>query len=177
MSKEKIYHQSEGIVVTSSRVTFPETSTDYVLRNISSVSVGGNGLRAIGLVYGVILGLCGIFAFVFGAAMIGIILIVIAGLCLLLKDKYAVVVVSGGGDPKRHLSFKNKEDCNTIVKQINNAILDIDKNRNSEPKSKSESNSNSLSLDEIRKLKDLLDDGVITEEEFQEKKKDLLKKM
>ena len=175
MSEEKIYHQSEGIVVTSSRVTFPETSTDYVLRNISSVSVGGNGMRIIGLIYGVLLGLCGIFAFVYGAATLGIILIVIAGLCLLLKDKYAVVVVSGGGTPQRHLSFKNKEDCNTIVKQINNAILDIDKNKNSE--SKSESNSNSLSLDEIRKLKDLLDDGVITEEEFQEKKKDLLKKM
>ncbi|WP_353096214.1 PH domain-containing protein [Tissierella praeacuta] len=61
----------------------------------------------------------------------------------------------------------NAKQANNILQKIQGILFD---------KKKSDSNDNKKAseADEIRKYKDLLDDGIITEEEFDKKKKELL---
>lgn len=60
----------------------------------------------------------------------------------------------------------DKAQAQNINNQIHDLLLKL--------KSKPEPAATSLNYDEIYKLKQLLDDGLITEEEFQKKKSDIL---
>ena len=59
-----------------------------------------------------------------------------------------------------------------VVDAINKALLEIDKVWDS--KNNDNANDNDDSADKIKKFKDLLDSGAITQEEYDAKKKDLL---
>ena len=182
MTKEKIYFEDKGVSVSSSRVILHDLlgkKTNIVLRNISSVKVNsvndGNGIVGIG---------CGGFIVLAGFGTIvsednpilGLMMLVCGGLMMYyLRNKmtYYVGVNAGGGEKfLNYMPSKDEEKPNQVVQAINEAILDLDKN-NSKSQG-STSNSENSSLDEIKKLKELLDSGIITQEEFDLKKKDLL---
>ncbi len=116
--------------------------------------------------------LCGgLFIYLGAPPLIGISMIVVGLFCLLLKDKYCVQVDSGG-TPTIGLETPIKEKADEIVEEINKALLDLDNTENSSSNSQTEDKS--LSADELKKLKNLLDEGVITQKEFDKKKKEIL---
>ena len=69
----------------------------------------------------------------------------------------------------RAIAFADMENGKEIIKAISNLISDRKKGSNVVNVSSSQSNA-----DELKKYKDLLDSGIITQEEFDAKKKQLL---
>ena len=70
--------------------------------------------------------------------------------------------------------FANGQHQNSLKTQ---GYLDKKRDENSEKSNSSKNNNENDNLDKLKKLSDLKDQGIITEEEFQNKKKDLLDKM
>ena len=176
MSKdEKIYYEKGDVIVTASRVVLGDKN--FVLRNISAVQVISDEVGS--------LWYCWLGAVLFGVLGIGnlqdtpilsmlmfLFVIGFVSAALLLKDSH-YVEVSSGGTPTNTIKSNTKDFPQEIVDAINNALLDLDKNRTPEGSSDDTASSNS-STDEILKLKNLLDAGALTQEEFDAKKKELL---
>jgi|TARA_Y100000294_G_C8360474_1_gene258540 hypothetical protein len=170
---EKVYLESAGknVRVTSSRVVLGDKN--FVLRNISAVQVFSQKLKMMGIAFCILFILVGLWAgSEFESLTVTIIFIGIGLLYLLFKDKH-FVQVSSGGTPTNTIHSPTTEFPNQVVEAINNALLDLDNNRTSE-ESTDESDSSGSSADEILKLKQLLDAGAITQEEYDAKKKELL---
>ena len=170
---EKIYLESAGknVTVTSSRVVLGDKN--FVLRNISAVQVFSQKMRWLGIL--------GCVGFIGGGLFFGTVLelpiitvvgIVIGLLYLLMKDKH-FVQVSSGGTPTNTIHSPTIEFPNQVVEAINNALLDLDKNRTT-GESTGDSSGSKSAADELKELKELLDAGIITQEEFDAKKKELL---
>jgi len=81
-----------------------------------------------------------------------------------------------GGNEKSKGAFEATQDENSVMfKKSSNDIAISMKNKIEELQRKKDNNHNSLSgADEILKYKQLLDNGIITQEEFNSKKKDIL---
>jgi len=89
---------------------------------------------------------------------------------------YIQITVPGGLESKKGL-FDATQDENTVIfTKKNNELVDQIKSKIEELISRQHTGYiNQLSpADEIRKYKELLDDGLITQEEFEKKKKQLL---
>lgn len=89
---------------------------------------------------------------------------------------YIQITVPGGLESKKGL-FDATQDENTVIfSKKNNELVDQIKSKIEELISRQHTGYiNQLSpADEIRKYKELLDDGLITQEEFEKKKKQLL---
>jgi len=174
---EKVYIESKekNVRVTSSRVVLGDKN--FVLRNISSVQVETvkMGSPILFWVATALFGFLGIMTMAM-EPFISFIMIIFAVvfLCaaLFLKDSH-YVQVSSGGTPTDTVKSDTAEFPNQIVEAINNALLDLDKNQTSQ-EGTAESGSSNSPTDEILKLKQLLDAGAITQEEYDTKKKELL---
>ena len=170
---EKVYIESKGknVRVTSSRVVLGDKN--FVLRNISAVQLFIEKQKTWGIVCCLIMVVCGIIAFVQFESIGLLVGTTIIGLfCLLLKDKH-FVQISSGGTPTNTINSPTMEFPNQVIEAINNALLDLDKNQTSQ-EGTAESGSSNSPTDEILKLKQLLDAGAITQEEYDTKKKELL---
>tara|TARA_Y100001970_G_scaffold28497_2_gene34916 strand:+ start:10933 stop:11460 length:528 start_codon:yes stop_codon:yes gene_type:complete len=173
MSEEKTYLKGDDFEVTSSKVVVG--STTYALRNIAGTSVNQTnfGWKIAGwmcIVFGVLPLLVGFFTFtvVFALIMVG------CGLYLLtIKEKW-YVVISSGGKESGFLHHVDKKPVEDVVEAINQALLDLDKYSREAQAASKQDNSDVSSADELIKLKGLLDDGVITQEDFDAKKKEIL---
>jgi len=170
---EKIYLESAGknVTVTSSRVVLGDKN--FVLRNISAVQVFSQNQKTMGIVccIGFVIG--GLFfGSEFDEPVITFIGIGVGLLYLLMKDKH-FVQVSSGGTPTNTIHSPTIEFPNQVVEAINNALLDLDKNRTT-GESTGDSSGSKSAADELKELKELLDAGIITQEEFDAKKKELL---
>ena len=184
MSKEKIYYEEGPLSVSSSRVVLvgiDGKEENIVLRNISSVRVNsqsdGNGFAGKGCGGFLIIAGLGAFTAVDGGddIALGLAFILIgAAMMYFLKNKttYYVGITAGAGTWTNYVTSDTDEKPKKIVEAINSALLDLDKY--SRESQSSTSNSENSSLDEIKKLKELLDSGIITQEEFDLKKKELL---
>ena len=170
---EKIYLESsrKNVRVTSSRVVLG--AKNFVLRNISAVQVFSQKLKTIGIVVCLILVGCGIMMSAMFEAVVWFVGYTILGLLfLLMKDKH-FVQVSSGGTPTNTIHSPTIEFPNQVVEAINDALLDLDKNRTSE-KGTGDSGGSKSVAEELKELKGLLDAEIITQEEFDAKKKELL---
>ncbi len=80
-----------------------------------------------------------------------------------------------GGNEKGKGAFEAVQDENSVMfKKKDNDIAIKIKEKVEELQQRSSSNTSVSGADEIKKYKELLDEGVITEEEFNKKKKEIL---
>ena len=174
MSEEKTYLKGDDFEVTSSKVVVG--STTYALRNIAGTSIkqqiqGGKIGGAMMIFMGIVPLLIsfGMFTLVFAAIMIG------GGILMIkyLLDKW-YVVISSGGQESGFLFNVDKEPVEAVVNAIDQALLDLDKYNRQAQSAPKQVNSTNSSADELTKLKGLLDEGVITQEDFDAKKKEIL---
>jgi len=180
MKKEKIYFEntSNGITVSSSRVVIGEKS--FVLRNISAVQVGINSPDRVALIFfGIIcFGIAWIGNFVGGSlwTIIAIAALIVGAWIIYTgitdTDQYNVKIDSGGTSNFTLIGCETRELPEKVVDAINKALLEIDKVGDSE--NNDNANDNDDSANKIKKFKDLLDSGAITQDEFDAKKKELL---
>ena len=178
MSEEKIYLKGDDFEVTSSKVVVG--STTYALRNIAGTSIQEQkqGGKIVGWTFIVI----GILFFIFSvsspisivSAIAPVSFFFIIGFLFIkfLKDKW-FVKISSGGIQSNILHNIEKKPVQDVVDAINQALLDLDSNKE---KSKAQKvvDGPELSANELTKLKGLLDEGVITQEDFDAKKKEIL---
>ena len=181
MSKEKTYLKGNDFEVTSTKVVvkniaFNKTTT-FALRNISGTSVGCNNGKTIGIVGGFACVLLALWFLYIEVPLLGFFLVAIGVLFFFLaNDTYYVEIASGGIKLKQNetVCSQDKSHIEKIVQAINGALLDLDALNISEPSKSSQKEGDSSSIDELKKFKSLLDDGVITQEDFDAKKKEIL---
>lgn len=85
---------------------------------------------------------------------------------------YFVIKITGEAD-HMYAPLRGKEQTAIAVKRINEAIAAY-KKKNSAPAATTVVVNNASAADELKKFKELLDCGIITQEEFDAKKKQLL---
>ncbi len=170
--KEKIYLEYGDVKVTSSRVVLGDQT--FVLRNISSTKVFEHKDSQLGIIFA---GVIGAFGIVLSMVSLipGLICFVAAiAVFFMFSDSYSVRVTSGGTAPSDLMSSKTKDDPEKIVNAINQALLDLDSKEVELKDSKTSTTSQKTAAEEIKDLKELLDSGALTQEEFDAKKKELL---
>ena len=187
MNEEKIYYtvalkNGGEVKVTNSRLVFRACPTDqnFVLRNIAAIRSQKMPNAILAKIFGGIIAFFGLMMVFFGTRLgggfigVGLILVICGILCFFIKDTWAVVV-DAGGTPKNGFMTKDENEATSVVEEVNNALLDLDKyNRNPGDSNSDVDNKTSSSIDEIKKMKELLDAGALTQEEFDAKKKELL---
>jgi hypothetical protein len=183
MSEQKIYFEEGDVSVTTSRVVLGDDN--FVLKNISAVKVASQKRRLLGFA------IAALFLFWFYStstlkytggttkfaphALTYPLLIPAIASLYFLRDRY-FIEISFGGKPSKFLESQKKMDLHSkVVDAINNALFDLDKKSNSSDiESEKTDDKNNDATDEVMKLKGLLDNGAITQEEFDKKKKELL---
>jgi len=177
MSKEKIYFEEGDVSVTSSRVLIGEVN--HILRNIEFTRVTYEPSQATTFYVG------GVVALAFGIGcwlnpsginymgIFAIVFLVTAGITfymgVLQKKEYGVTIKSVG-NWSNILESETDELPTKVVDAINSALLDLDKLGESE---KSDEKSDDSS-EELSKYKKMFDDGIITQEEYDAKRKQIL---
>ena len=175
MAEEKIYFQQDNVTVTSSKVIMEDKN--FVLGNISTVKFGIHQNARVAKIIGIILFVVGVgFGFITNwndsGMAVAIVFSVIAAGLFLMKNKYCVQV-SAGGHAIPYLISKTPETPQKVAEAINNALLDLNNNQEAE-KSNEKSDGEPDKGEELRKFKKMLDEGLITQDEYDAKKKELL---
>lgn len=180
---EKIYLEEGVVKVTSSRVVLGEKN--FVLRNISAVEVWSDGrgelakkqsiLIAVGGFIFLILSLISVTGLSKGTAHPSIFLVplfffIFAYFCSKTKNSY-FVQISTSGTTNNTVKSSTRDFPEKAVKAINDALLDLD---NSEKNNTPTSTQSSDSGSELKKFKQMLDDGLISQEDYDAKKKQIL---
>ena len=193
---EKIYYASQVCQVTASRVVIGDKQ--FVLRNVSAVALEkDSNKKKMQLIMRICLGF-GILIFVggvlgsaaespdaadsFAGAIVGAAfwLTIAAYAKLRTKEQYSVRIDSGGTSSNGIIS-KTPDIPQEIVAAINQALIDLDAQDAlktqpppAPPQAPVAPSPDSDPADKILKFKALLDAGAITQEEFDQKKKQLL---
>ena len=178
MSEEKVYLKGHNYEITSSKVVVE--STTYALRNIAGTSIqeqkqGGKIVGWTFIIIGILFFIKSFFSpisIVSAIAPISFLFIIGFLFIKFFKDKW-FVKISSGGIQSNILHNIEKKPVQDVVDAINQALLDLDSNKE---KSKAQKvvGGSELSANELTKLKGLLDEGVITQEDFDAKKKEIL---
>lgn len=148
-----------------------ENIVDYeLLQNGATVSKGSMGGAVVG---GLLFGTAGAIAGAAGSKRIEIDVCTNLSIKVTLKDTYRkvcyITFVNGNlatNSNAYNVAYTLAQNCMSYFKIACDMIQESKENTNSAVQKSN--------ADEIRKFKELLDDGIITEEEFQEKKKQLL---
>jgi len=182
MSEEKVYLDEGVIKVTSSRVVLGDKN--FVLRNIPSVSVHCDQNGQFGIIFGVVCIGAGLF-FLYLSSSVSIqsffisaglfFLIVGAILIFFLKTHYYVLIGELNRTGSLALKSPDEETPKRVVAAINEALVELDKNEhNANVASTADSTPQDTSADDLTKFKKMLDDGLITQEDYDAKKKQIL---
>lgn len=169
MSEEKVYLDEGVIKVTSSRVVLGEKN--FVLRNIPSVSVFKDGMTGMGITFGLGSGVLALFSLAIDLFAGFLIFAVIGVLCVIFIKTSHYVLIGEHHANNLFLKSSDEETPKRVVAAINEALVELDKN---EHNSNVASTPQATSADDLTKFKKMLDDGLITQEDYDAKKKQIL---
>jgi hypothetical protein len=182
---EKIYYQSQNVLITSTRAEM--AGKTFVMSNITSVNLAtispSTGCATLLFVLGASMLVGGIFEFVRGNTDLIVISIVGLILSLLgyfwvksLKTEYAVNLSSASGET-RIMQSTNKKQIEDIVAAIKQAVIDSGIQKVEAVAGRQIAESGDDTLLKLKTLKSMLDTGVITTQEYETKKTEILSKM
>lgn len=183
---EKTYYQSTNVLITSTRVEM--AGKTFVMSNITSVSLAtippSSGCATLLLGMGVIMlliGLIGVMGGDFDSLVISVVGVAILGLPGLLwlrslKTEYAVNLSSASGET-RAMQSGDRKQIEEIVAAIKEAIIDSGVQKVEAVAGGQINKSGDDELQRLKSLKAMLDSGVISTQEYEAKKAEILSKM
>ena len=121
--QEKEFFSDGNVLVTNTRFVnkTEDNNKTYAMANISSVSLSELDNKA--RVYGIIIAIGGIALFFFVKWWIAAIVIVLGILLCLVKNKYAVRLISASGVEEESFVSQDEEYIKKIVDSVNEAII------------------------------------------------------
>ena len=185
---EKVYYQSKDVLITSTRAEM--SGKTFVMANITSVSLSKSSsnhgcVNPLGFV------LLAIAVVSHGNGSDGVsfitVLLFLGGLSLIVINlsrmftskptyKYTVILNSASGETKA-MESTDENSVQLVIDAIKQAIIDGKVQKVEDVTSDSEVSASHDVLQKLQALKNLLDSGLITTQEYDAKKVEILSKM
>lgn len=177
---EKIYYQKDNVLVTSTRAEM--AGKTLVMSNITSVSLAvippDGGCATLIMIGGGLLVLVSLMALtsMWPIALIGV-GIAILGYWLMPKDTTYAVNLSSSSGESRALQSPDKAYIEEIISAIKQAIVDSDVQKVETVASSQSSRLTDDTFEKLKSLNDMFAAGLITQQEYDAKKAEMLSRI